>query len=155
MQKTHNTKQSEIERQWWLIDADDVILGRLAAQAAHILRGKHKPTFSLHLDTGDHVVIINAAKIRLSGKKLEDKIWYRHSGYPGGLRAIGYGDLMSRRPELAVHKAVKGMLPHNRLGRSMLTKLKVYSGSEHPHAAQQPRPYDLRPAAPAGGGVSK
>jgi large subunit ribosomal protein L13 len=142
--KTYSTKASEIQRDWWLIDADGAVLGRLAAQAAHILRGKHKPTFTPHLDTGDYVVVINAEKVRLTGNKLISKIWYRHSGYPGALREIGYDKLMSERPTVAVEKAVKGMLPHNSLGRTMGMKLKVYTGADHPHSAQNPKP--LEPA---------
>jgi large subunit ribosomal protein L13 len=140
MQKTHSVKESEINRQWWVVDAEGIVLGRLAAQVAHILRGKHKPTYTPHLDTGDHVVIINASKVKLSGNKINQKIWYRHSGYPGGMRELSYSKLMSERPALAVEKAVKGMLPRNRLGRVMAGKLNVYAGGEHPHAAQKPKP---------------
>lgn len=140
MSKTHSVKESEIKREWWIVDAEGIILGRLAAQVAHVLRGKHKPTFAPHLDTGDHVVVINADKIKLSGNKLENKVWYRHSGYPGGLRALGYTKLMEERPEIVIEKAVKGMLPRNRLGRTMGKKLKVYSGTGHPHKAQDPKP---------------
>ncbi|MCA1839813.1 MAG: 50S ribosomal protein L13 [Actinomycetota bacterium] len=136
---TYSTKASEIQRDWWIVDGDGLVLGRLASEVAHILRGKHKPTFAPHLDTGDHVVIINASKVRLTGNKLDSKVWYRHSGYPGGLREIQYDKLMAERPEMAVEKAVKGMLPHNRLGRQMGTKLKVYAGAAHPHAAQNPK----------------
>lgn len=140
MQKTHNVKQSEISRQWWIVDASDLILGRLAADVAHVLRGKHKPAFEPHLDNGDHVIVINAAKVRLSGDKLGSKIWYRHSNYPGGLREIAYDTLLADRPELAVEKAVRGMLPRNRLGRAMIHKLKIYRGPDHPHDSQRPRP---------------
>lgn len=143
MNGTYSLKASEIHRDWWIVDATDLILGRVAARAAHVLRGKHKPTFAPHLDNGDHVVIINAAKIKLSGNKAETKIWYRHSGYPGGLREISYKKLLATRPETAVEKAVVGMLPHNRLGRSMSSKLKVYPGPEHPHAAQQPKAMEI------------
>ena len=138
--KTFSPKASEITRQWWVVDADGLILGRLAAQVAHVLRGKHKPTFAPHMDTGDHVVIINASKVKLSGNKIDQKVWYRHSGYPGGLRKLGYAKLMEERPEIVVEKAIKGMLPRNRLGRSMSSKLKVYAGADHPHAAQDPQP---------------
>ena len=141
--KTHSTKPSEITRDWWLVDADGVVLGRLASEVAKRLRGKHKPNFAPHLDTGDHVVVINASKVVLTGNKLTQKQMYRHSGYPGGLRAVPYSKLMATRPELAIEKAVKGMLPSNRLGRAMLKKLKVYAGPEHPHAAQGPTPLDL------------
>lgn len=142
MTKTHETKASEIVREWWIIDAQDLILGRLASTVAHVLRGKHKTIFTPHLDTGDHVVVINAAGVKLTGSKLQNKLWYRHSGYPGGLRAIPYEKLMAERPDMVVEKAVRGMLPRNRLGRAMIRKLKVYAGSEHPHGAQQPKPLD-------------
>lgn len=141
--KTYSVKASEIERRWWIIDADGLVLGRLAAEAARLLRGKHKPTFAPHLDTGDHVVIVNASKVRLTGNKLNDKIWYRHSGYPGGLRRIWYGKLLAENPTTAVEKAVKGMLPRNRLGRAMARKLKVYAGPEHKHGAQKPEPWTI------------
>jgi large subunit ribosomal protein L13 len=140
MQKTHSVKDSEINRQWWVVDAEGMVLGRLAAQVAHVLRGKHKPTYTPHLDTGDHVVVINAGKVRLSGNKIDQKIWYRHSGYPGGLRELRYDKLMAERPAVVVEKAVKGMLPRNRLGRAMARKLNVYAGAEHPHSAQKPLP---------------
>lgn len=143
MQKTHSVKESEISRQWWVVDGDGIVLGRLAAQVAAILRGKHKPTYSPHLDVGDHVVVVNAAKVRLSGNKVAQKIWYRHSGYPGGMRELRYDKLMAERPTVVVEKAVKGMLPRNRLGRAMAKKLNVYPGSEHPHAAQKPQPLPL------------
>ncbi|MEO7804571.1 MAG: 50S ribosomal protein L13 [Actinomycetota bacterium] len=142
--KTHSTKASEIKREWFIVDADDKILGRLAAEVAHILRGKHKPMFTPHLDTGDHVVVVNAAKVRLSGNKAENKVYYRHSGYPGGIRELKYSKLIETRPEQVVEQAIKGMLPHNRLGRSLSSKLKVYAGSDHPHAAQQPKPLELK-----------
>lgn len=138
--QTYRVKASEIRRAWWVVDGDGLVLGRLAADVARVLRGKHKPTFSPHLDTGDYVVVVNAAKVRLTGNKLNAKIWYRHSGYPGGLREIRYGRLMTERPEKAVEKAVRGMLPRNRLGRTMARKLKVYAGPDHPHSAQQPTP---------------
>jgi large subunit ribosomal protein L13 len=140
MQKTHSVKESEINRKWWVVDAEGVVLGRLAAQVAHVLRGKHKPTYTPHLDTGDHVVIVNADKVRLSGNKIDQKIWYRHSGYPGGMRELRYDKLMAERPALVVEKAIKGMLPRNRLGRAMARKLNVYAGAEHPHSAQKPQP---------------
>ena len=145
--KTHSTKPSEITREWWLVDADGVVLGRLASEVAKRLRGKHKPNFAPHLDVGDHVVVVNAAKVLLTGNKITDKKMYRHSGYPGGLRTISYEKLMATRPELAVEKAVKGMLPGNRLGRAMLKKMKVYAGEQHPHTAQNPKPLDLRSVA--------
>ena len=123
-----------------MVDASGQVLGRLAAEVAHVLRGKHKPTFAPHRDGGDFVVVVNASKVRLTGNKLGAKVWYRHSGYPGGLKAIGYEKLMAERADVAVEKAIRGMLPHNRLGRSMARKLKVYKGPTHPHEAQKPRP---------------
>jgi large subunit ribosomal protein L13 len=141
--RTFSPKAADVRRQWHVIDASDVVLGRLASQAAVLLRGKHKPIFAPHVDTGDFVIIVNAAKVALTGNKLADKRAYRHSGYPGGLRSVAYGDLMATSPERAVTKAVKGMLPKNSLGRQMLRKLKVYAGPEHPHQAQQPVPYLL------------
>lgn len=145
--KTHSTKQSEISRDWWLVDADGVVLGRLASEVAQRLRGKHKPNFVPHLDGGDHVVVVNAAKVVLTGGKLMKKERFRHSGYPGGLSVTPYSKLMATRPEQAIEKAVKGMLPSNRLGRAMLRKLKVYAGPEHKHQAQSPKPLDLKPVA--------
>ena len=127
-----------------MVDADGQVLGRLAAQVAHVLRGKHKPSFAPHVDVGDFVIVVNAAKVRVTGNKLRAKMWYRHSGYPGGLKATAYDQLLAERADLAVEKAIKGMLPHNRLGRAMGTKLKVYKGSGHPHAAQQPKPLALK-----------
>ncbi|MBB2909466.1 large subunit ribosomal protein L13 [Streptosporangium becharense] len=141
--RTYTPKPAEVERQWYIIDATDIVLGRLASHVANLLRGKHKPIFANHVDTGDFVIIINADKVALTGKKLEQKKAYRHSGYPGGLRAMTYGELMDKRPDRAVEKAVKGMLPKNALGRKMIKKLKVYSGSEHPHQAQKPVPFEL------------
>jgi large subunit ribosomal protein L13 len=145
--KTHSTKPSEITREWLLVDADGIVLGRLASEVAKRLRGKHKPIFSPHLDVGDHVIVINASKVVMTGNKLTDKFHYRHSGYPGGLSAVPYSKLMATKPELAVEKAVKGMLPSNRLGRAMLKKLKVYAGPEHSHAAQSPTVLDLKEVA--------
>jgi large subunit ribosomal protein L13 len=142
--RTFSPKDSDITRQWHVIDATDVVLGRLASHVAVLLRGKHKPIFAPHVDTGDFVVVINADKIALSGAKLENKMAYRHSGYPGGLRAVSYGDLMAKHPERAVEKAVKGMLPKNSLGRKTFSKLKVYAGPTHPHQAQQPQPYEIQ-----------
>ena len=136
--KTYSPKPKEISRAWYVVDGDGVVLGRLASEVARILRGKHKPTYAPHLDTGDHVIVVNARKVRLTGAKRETKMYYRHSGYPGGLREIPYDRLLATRPQLAVEKAVRGMLPHNRLGRQMVKKLKVYAGPEHPHAAQDP-----------------
>jgi large subunit ribosomal protein L13 len=145
--RTFSPKDSDITRQWHVIDATDVVLGRLASHVAVLLRGKHKPIFAPHVDTGDFVIVVNADKIALSGSKLEDKRAYRHSGYPGGLRSLSYGQLMEKHPERAVEKAVRGMLPKNTLGRKSLTKLKVYAGPDHPHQAQQPKPYEIRQIA--------
>jgi large subunit ribosomal protein L13 len=141
--RTFSPKAADVQRQWHVIDASDIVLGRLASQAATLLRGKHKPIFAPHADTGDFVIVVNAAKVALSGNKLADKKAYRHSGYPGGLRAVAYQDLMAKNPERVVTKAVKGMLPKNSLGRQMLRKLKVYAGPEHPHRAQQPVPFEI------------
>ena len=142
-QKTFSPTPSDIDSKWWLVDATGMVLGRLSAQVAHILRGKHKASFAPHMDTGDHVVVINAGKVRLTGDKINQKVWYRHSGYPGSLRKLAYDKLMNERPAIVVEKAVQGMLPRNRIGRSMASKLKVYAGAEHPHAAQNPSPLDL------------
>src|ERR1700760_2289271 len=142
--RTFSPKDSDITRQWHVIDAEDVVLGRLASHVAVLLRGKHKPIFAPHVDTGDFVIVVNANKVSLSGAKLEDKKAYRHSGYPGGLRAVSYADLMAKHPERAVEKAVKGMLPKNSLGRKTLGKLKVYAGPTHPHQAQLPQPSEIR-----------
>jgi large subunit ribosomal protein L13 len=139
--RTFTPKAGEIQREWLVIDATDVVLGRLASHAAALLRGKHKPTFANHLDTGDFVVIVNADKVALTGQKLHKKLAYRHSGYPGGLKSVSYEELLEKNPVRAVEKAVRGMLPKNTLGRQQLTKLKVYAGAEHPHAAQQPKTY--------------
>jgi large subunit ribosomal protein L13 len=141
--RTYTPKAGQVQRDWIVIDATDVVLGRLASHAAAILRGKHKPTFAPHVDTGDFVVIVNADKVALTGQKLLQKKAYRHSGYPGGLTATSYAELLEKNPVRAVEKAVRGMLPKNTLGRQQLAKLKVYVGAEHPHAAQQPTPYTL------------
>ena len=141
MTRTYTPKAGEIQRQWLVIDATDVVLGRLASHAATLLRGKHKPTFANHVDTGDFVIIINADKVALTGQKLQQKKAYRHSGYPGGLKSVTYAELREKNPVRAVEKAVRGMLPKNSLGRQQLSKLKVYTGAEHPHAAQQPTTY--------------
>lgn len=138
--KTYSPKPRDIERRWYVIDAGGVVLGRLASHVAQILRGKHKPIYAPHADTGDHVVVLNAKDIRLTGGKENTKIAYRHSGYPGGITAIGYARLLAERPAFAVEKAIKGMLPKNSLGRAMARKLQVYEGPEHPHAAQRPVP---------------
>lgn len=128
------------DRKWWVIDAEGKTLGRLASQIATVLRGKNKPTFTPHVDTGDFVIVVNAKKVVLTGNKLSQKQYTRHSGEPGGFRSEAYGDLMERKPELPIQKAVKGMLPKNILGRELITKLKVYAGPDHPHAAQKPQP---------------
>ncbi|MGH2428279.1 MAG: 50S ribosomal protein L13 [Candidatus Limnocylindria bacterium] len=141
--KTYAVKASEIERGWWVVDATDQTLGRLATRIATLLEGKHKPIYSPHLDTGDHVVVLNAGKIRVTGDKLRQKRYYRHSNYPGGLKEESLEALLSRKPELVLERAVKGMLPQNRLGRAMFKKLKVYSGAVHPHQAQQPTAVEL------------
>ena len=143
MTRTYTPKNSEVKRNWVIIDAADVVLGRLASHAAAILRGKNKPTFTPHMDMGDFVIIINADKVALTGSKLAQKKAYRHSGYPGGLTATTYSELLEKNPERAVEKAVRGMLPKTSLGRAQMRKLKVYTGAEHPHAAQQPTPYIL------------
>ena len=145
--RTYTPKPADITRTWHVIDATDVVLGRLAVQAATLLRGKHKPMFAPHVDTGDFVIIVNASKVALTGQKSEKKMAYRHSGYPGGLKAVSYGKLLATRPERAVEKAVAGMLPKNSLGRAQLKKLKVYAGPEHPHAAQQPKTYEFNQVA--------
>jgi large subunit ribosomal protein L13 len=136
--KTYSPKAREIRRVWYVVDAEGAVLGRLASEVAKILRGKHKPTYAPHLDSGDHVIVVNAAKVRLSGEKAEKKVFYRHSGYPGGIRAVPYQRLLARRPERLVEQAVRGMLPKTRLGRQMARKLAVYAGAGHPHAAQRP-----------------
>jgi large subunit ribosomal protein L13 len=141
--KTYIAKKEDVSRDWFLIDARDKVLGRVAAEIARRLRGKHKPLFTPHTDTGDFVVVINAEKIALTGKKLDDKIYYHHSGYPGGLKSITAGKLLKKKPEEVLRIAVKGMLPKNSLGRMMLKKLKIYTGSEHPHEAQQPRTLEV------------
>ena len=140
MMKTYSPRPRDIERRWYVIDADGVVLGRLASQVASILRGKHKPIFAPHMDTGDHVIVINAGGVVLTGQKAAKKIAYRHSGYPGGLTATTYTTLLADRPTVAVERAVRGMLPKNSLGRKMITKLQVYEGAQHPHQAQQPQP---------------
>jgi large subunit ribosomal protein L13 len=141
--KTYNAKPGEIERNWYVVDADGQTLGRLATQIADTLRGKRKPQYTPHVDTGDFVVVVNAEKIRVTGKKLDEKLYRRHSGYPGGLRSRPLRDELERRPTEVLRKAVKGMLPRNRLGRAQLTKLKIYAGPDHPHGAQAPKPLPL------------
>jgi len=134
--KTYSPSARDIRREWWKIDATDMTLGRIATRAARILRGKHKPMYAPHMDTGDYVVVVNAARVRVTGKKAKQKIYYRHSGYPGGLKSPTYEELFAKNPARVVELAVKGMLPHNSLGRNMFRKLRVYIGEEHPHEAQ-------------------
>jgi large subunit ribosomal protein L13 len=145
--RTYSPKASEITHDWVVIDATDVVLGRLASHAAALLRGKHKATFAPHLDSGDFVIIVNADKVALTGSKRDEKLAYRHSGYPGGLTATKYSELLEKQPERTVEKSIRGMLPKNSLGRAQIKKLKVYAGPEHPHAAQQPTPYTLNQVA--------
>jgi len=140
---TYSPKPGEITRDWHVIDAEDIVLGRLAVTAATLLRGKHKPQFAPHVDTGDFVIVVNASKIALTGNKATDKMAYRHSGRPGGLKAVPYGELLASDPRKAVERAVWGMLPKNKLSRQLIKKLKVYSGPEHPHSAQKPQPYQI------------
>jgi large subunit ribosomal protein L13 len=141
--KTYNAKPGEIAREWYLVDAEGKTLGRLATRLADVLRGKGKPQYTPHVDTGDFVVVVNAEKIAVTGNKLDDKMYYRHSGYPGGLRERPLREQLARRPEEVLRKAVKGMLPRNRLARQQLTKLKIYAGAEHPHDAQAPKPLEV------------
>lgn len=141
--KTYYAKPGEVEREWLLVDAEDMVLGRLATQVAQILKGKTKPTYTPHVDVGDFVVVINADKVRLTGKKADQKNYYSHSGYQGGLKETSFKEMLAKHPERIIEKAVKGMLPKNTLGRAMGMKLKVYAGSEHPHAAQNPRKIEL------------
>lgn len=141
--KTYSPKPQDIERKWWLVDAEGQTLGRLASKIAVILRGKHKPMYAPHMDTGDFVIVINADKIAVTGNRMDDKVYYRHSGMIGGIKSITLRDQLEKFPDRPIKLAVKGMLPKNALGKQMLTKLKVYAGSEHPHAAQQPEPLEL------------
>ncbi|XVX21190.1 50S ribosomal protein L13 [Actinomycetota bacterium] len=145
--RTYTPKPGEVTRTWHVIDATDVVLGRLASQTANLLRGKHKPTYAPHVDTGDFVIIINADKVALTGAKAEQKRAYRHSGFPGGLKSQTYVELLEKSPEKAIEKAVRGMIPKTTLGRQQLAKLKVYAGPEHPHAAQKPVPYEISQVA--------
>ena len=139
-QSTYSPKPADLNHAWWVVDAEGMVLGRLATEVARLLRGKHKPTYTPHVDTGDFVVVVNAGKIKLTGNKLDKKFYYRHSGIPGGFKADSYRQLLAEKPEFPLEKAVKGMLPKNVLGRQMLTKLKVYATPDHPHAAQKPQP---------------
>lgn len=143
MTRTYTPKAGEVQREWLIIDATDVVLGRLASHTAALLRGKHKATFANHMDSGDFVIIVNAEKVALTGQKLQKKLAFRHSGYPGGLSSVTYEELLEKNPVRAVEKAVRGMLPKNSLGAAQLRKLKVYRGAEHPHSAQAPKTYTL------------
>ena len=140
---TWSPKAGDIERKWYMADAEGKVLGRFASEVAKILRGKHKPIYTPHADTGDHVVIVNASRVRVTGNKLEDKVYTSYSGYPGGLKVKNLERVLKTRPEFALEHAIRGMLPHNKLGRSMMKKLRVYAGSEHPHQGQEPEPIDL------------
>jgi large subunit ribosomal protein L13 len=141
--KTYTPTTDTIERQWFVVDATDMNLGRLATRIAHILRGKHKTTFAPHIDTGDYVIVLNPGKVRVTGKKLDQEFYYRHSQYPGGFRAVSLRDMLAKHPERVIEAAVRGMLPHNRLGRQMIKKLKVYPGNTHPHQAQRPQVLEI------------
>jgi large subunit ribosomal protein L13 len=142
--KTYSAKPESVQREWFIVDAAEKTLGRLATEIALRLKGKHKPEYTPHVDTGDYIVVINAEKVRVTGKKTTDKMYYRHTGYPGGLRSISFDKLIDHKPEMVIEQAVKGMLPKNPLGRDMYRKLKVYAGSEHPHTAQQPQTLELK-----------
>jgi large subunit ribosomal protein L13 len=141
--KTYTARAEDIEREWFLVDAEDKTLGRLASEIAQVLRGKHKPIYTPHLDCGDYVIVVNADKVRVTGRKLDQKMYYRHSGYPGGIKSITLRNQLQKHPERVLQAAVRGMLPRNRLGRKMLKKLKVYAGDSHPHQAQQPKVLEL------------
>ena len=150
LQRTYSPKPGDLTRNWHVVDAANARLGRLASQVAHVLRGKHKPTFAPHVDGGDYVIVINAELIAVTGRKEVDKMYYRHSGYPGGLSELSLGEMREKLPERIIHTAVKGMLPKNKLGRQMIRKLKVYAGPDHPHAAQNPVPLELAHRVDAG-----
>jgi large subunit ribosomal protein L13 len=141
---TRSTRAQDVERAWYVVDAQDQVLGRLASEVASVLRGKRKPSYTPHVDDGDFVIVVNAAQVKLTGRKRESKVYYRHTGYPGGVRSVTAGRLLETRPERVIEAAVRGMLPHNPLGRKMFRKLKVYAGPEHPHAAQKPEPLEIR-----------
>ena len=141
--KTVSTRPQDVDHAWYVVDAENKTLGRLATELASRLRGKHKPEYTPHVDTGDYIVVVNADKVRVTGNKFEDKTYYRHSGYPGGIKSMSFKDMQDRHPERIIEIAVRGMLPKNPLGRAMLKKLKVYAGAEHPHTAQQPQPLEL------------
>lgn len=141
--KTVSTRPQDVEHNWFVVDAENKTLGRLATEIAHRLRGKHKAEYTPHVDTGDYIVVVNAEKVRVTGKKNSDKIYWHHTGFPGGIKGINFSDLRDSHPDRIIESAVKGMLPHNPLGRQMLKKLKIYAGAEHPHSAQQPKPLEL------------
>ena len=141
--KTVSMRAQDVQRSWYVVDAEDRTLGRLASAVAHRLRGKHKPEYTPHVDTGDYIIVVNAEKVRVTGNKETGKIYHRHSGYPGGIKATSLGKMRQTHPERIIEKAVKGMLPRNSLGRAMFRKLKVYAGSQHPHASQQPQPIEI------------
>lgn len=141
---TISTRPEDVERAWYVVDAQDQVLGRLASEVASVLRGKRKPSYTPHVDDGDFVIVVNAARVRLTGRKRESKVYYRHTGYPGGIRSVTAGRLLETRPERVIEAAVRGMLPHSPLGRKMFRKLKVYAGPDHPHAAQKPEPLEIR-----------
>ncbi|MAW28022.1 MAG: 50S ribosomal protein L13 [Gammaproteobacteria bacterium] len=141
--KTVSAKKETVRRDWYVVDATDKVLGRIATEIANRLRGKHKPEYTPHIDTGDYIVVVNADKVRVTGKKVTDKMYFRHTGYPGGIKETSFGKLMETHPERAIEIAVKGMMPRNKLSRAMLGKLKIYAGGEHPHTAQQPKPLEL------------
>ena len=140
---TFSAKPKEVKRDWFVVDATDKVLGRLAAEVAHRLRGKHKPEYTPHVDTGDYIVIINAEKIAITGNKADAKVYYHHTGHPGGIKATSYKDMLEKHPTRIIEKAVKGMLPKNKLGRAMFSKLRVYAGGDHAHTAQQPKPLEI------------
>lgn len=141
--QTYMATPKDIERKWYILDAANKPLGRVATEAARLLRGKHKPIFTPHIDTGDHVIVINAEKVLLTGNKLQQKMYYQHSRFPGGLRSMNYHTLLATKPERAIEKAVRGMIPHNRLGRTVMTKIRIYRGEEHPHIAQKPEVWNF------------
>ena len=140
---TFSAKPAEVRRDWFVVDATGKTLGRLSTEIAHRLRGKHKPEYTPHVDTGDYIVVVNAEKIRVTGNKTTDKVYHHHTGYPGGIKSITFDKLIDKAPERVIEKAVKGMMPKNKLSRSMMSKLKIYAGNEHPHSAQQPMPLDI------------
>jgi large subunit ribosomal protein L13 len=146
--RTYSPKPTDVQRDWYVVDAEGLVLGRMSAEVARLLRGKHKPMFAPHLDTGDHVIVVNAAKVVMTSDKADKKLYYRHSGYPGALKSRSYAELLATRPEETVRRAVRGMLPKGPLGRRTLKKLKVYAGPTHPHAAQDPQPLPLESARP-------